>query len=210
MDSGDVRGVVAAATEALRTAAGQDWQAPAGDLSWSCWETVEHVADDLFAYAGQLAADQPPADRYVPWGYRRARPDAPALTVYVQHADGNAGLLQVLEAAGGLLAAVVRAAPPERRGFHPFGLADASGFAAMGIVEVLVHLWDLAGTLEFAWSPDPDVCARVLRRLFPDAPAGQEPWPTLLWCTGRVALPGRARQTQWRWQADVRSLPAGA
>ena len=27
---------------------------PAGDLDWDCRETVEHMADDLFAYAGQL------------------------------------------------------------------------------------------------------------------------------------------------------------
>ncbi|WIM93973.1 hypothetical protein ACTOB_005968 [Actinoplanes oblitus] len=201
VDADDVRTVVSAAVEALRGVAGRDWRIPAGDLSWSCWETVEHVADDLFAYAGQLAADQPPADRYVPWGVKRTRPDAPALTVYVNPADGTAGLLDVLAASGGLLAATVQVSPPQRRGFHPFGLADATGFAAMGVVEVLVHLSDLAATLEFRWSPDPDVCGRVLRRLFPDAPAGHDPWSTLLWCTGRVELPGHPRQTGWRWHA---------
>ncbi|GAA2708658.1 DinB family protein [Actinoplanes palleronii] len=197
----DVRAVVARAAEALRSVADQDWQVPAGDLTWSCWETVEHVADDLFAYAGQLAADRPPTDRYVPFGYRRSRPDAPALTVHVDRSEGPAGLLQVLESSGGLLAAVVQLSPAQRRGFHPFGVADAGGFAAMGIVEVLVHLHDLAGTLRFPWSPDPDVCRRVLHRIFPDAPAGHEPWPTLLWATGRAALPDHPRQSEWRWQA---------
>jgi hypothetical protein len=33
-----------------------DWQVPAGSLEWSCWETAAHVAHDLLAYAGQVAA----------------------------------------------------------------------------------------------------------------------------------------------------------
>ncbi|WP_436529816.1 DinB family protein [Actinoplanes sp. HUAS TT8] len=201
VDSGDVHSVVEQAVAALRSVGEQDWQVPAGGLDWSCWETVEHVADDLFAYAGQLAADRPPTDEYVPWGYRRSRPGAPALTVHVDPEHGTAGLLRALEAAGGLLAAVVRVSPADRRGYHPFGVSDASGFAAMGIVEVVAHLHDVAGTLKFPWSPDPDVCARVLGRLFPDAPAGHEPWPTLLWATGRAELPGHPRQEKWRWYA---------
>lgn len=201
VDSGHVRSVVAQAVTALRQVADQDWQVPAGGLDWSCWETVEHVADDLFSYAGQLAAEQPPTDHYVPWGYKHTRDGAPALTVYVKPEHGTDGLLQVLDAAGGLLAASVQVSPPERRGFHPYGISDASGFAAMGIVEVLVHLHDTARTLKFDWSPEPDVCTRVLARLFPDAPGGQDPWETLLWATGRGELPGHPRQTSWRWYA---------
>ncbi len=201
VDAGDVRSVVTAAVTALRTVDGADWQAPAGGLDWSCWETVEHVADDLFAYAGQLAAEQPPTDRYVPWGYKRTRDGAPALTVYVDPEHGTEGLLQALDAAGGLLAATVRVSPEERRGFHPYGISDACGFAAMGIVEVLVHLHDVAQTLRFPWSPEPDVCARVLARLFPDVPAGDDPWAALLWATGRAELPGHPRRTDWRWYA---------
>ncbi|MEU9040820.1 MULTISPECIES: hypothetical protein [unclassified Kitasatospora] len=43
------------AVDALRGApADADWSRPAGTLGWSCWETVEHLADDLLAYAAQL------------------------------------------------------------------------------------------------------------------------------------------------------------
>ncbi|SNR83754.1 hypothetical protein SAMN06264365_10696 [Actinoplanes regularis] len=189
------------AVAALSTVQDEDWRVPAGDLSWSCWETVEHVADDLFSYAGQLAAEQPPADGYVPWGYRRARPDAPALTIFVDPESGTAGLLRVLEASGGLLAASVQVSPPQRRGFHPYGVSDAAGFAAMGIVEILIHLYDVAQTLKFPWSPEAGLCTRVLNRIFPDVPAGDDPWPALLWATGRVELPGRPRRTEWRWYA---------
>ena len=66
---------------ALRVGADADWQGPATGLEWTCWETVEHVSDDLFAYAGQLAAPTPPLDGYVPFGYEQRRPGGPALTV---------------------------------------------------------------------------------------------------------------------------------
>ena len=31
----------------------------AGSLDWSCWRTAAHVAHDLLAYAGQVAACRP-------------------------------------------------------------------------------------------------------------------------------------------------------
>ena len=40
---------------------------------------------------------------------------------------------------GGLLVAVTATAPPDRRGFHPWGMADRTGFPAMGIVEAVAH-----------------------------------------------------------------------
>jgi hypothetical protein len=69
----------------------------------------------------------------------------------------------------------------------------------MGIVEALVHTHDLAEGLGLVWAPPADLCSRVLARLFPDAPGTTDPWPTLLWATGRAALPGHPRRTTWRW-----------
>jgi hypothetical protein len=74
----------------------------------------------------------------------------------------------------------------------------------MGVVEVLVHMRDVALGLDLAWEPPRELCARVLRRLFPDAPAGGDHWRTLLWATGRIALPGHDRLTSWRWQGAPR------
>ena len=48
----DLDTVVAAAVAALRAGTDRDWHVPARGLAWDCWETVEHTADDLFAYAG--------------------------------------------------------------------------------------------------------------------------------------------------------------
>lgn len=196
----DVRLAVSLAVSTLRTAADRDWHIPAGDLEWSVWETVEHIADDLFAYAMQLTPENPPLTTYVPFGWRRNRPGGPALTVYAAEGADPEALLQVLEASGGMLAAVVAVTPPGRRAWHPYGVSDPAGFAAMGVVETLVHTHDIAAGLGLPWSPPEDLCDRVVRRLFPDAPeSGAGAWPTLLWATGRGEIPGHPRRTEWRW-----------
>lgn len=52
--------------------------------------------------------------------------------------------------------------------------------------------------------PPAGLCGRVLDRLFRDAPLSTEPWPTLLWATGRAALPGHERLTTWRWNGTTK------
>ncbi|MGW9047446.1 hypothetical protein ACWGQL_33600 [Streptomyces lydicus] len=188
----------------LRQAPPAAWQGTAGSLEWDCWETVEHLSDDLFAYAAQLGPRKPPLDGLVPFVWESRRPGGPANAVHADRAAGPAGLLQVLEASGALLVAMVRTTPPEVRAHHVFGVSDAEGFAAMGLVETLVHTHDLAEGLGLAWEPPAELCARVLGRLFPDVPRDAAPWLTLLWATGRVALPGHPRRTGWRWDATVR------
>lgn len=69
--------------------------------------------------------------------------DEPANAVHTDRAAGPAGLLQVLEASGALLVAMVRTTP-QVRAHHGFGVSDAEGFAAMGAVKTLVHTHDLA------------------------------------------------------------------
>ncbi|MEV7007792.1 maleylpyruvate isomerase N-terminal domain-containing protein [Streptosporangium sp. NPDC051022] len=202
----DVRHAVRLAVATLRGAAEADWDARAGSLEWSCWETVEHLADDLFSYAAQFAPETPPLDDHVPFAWVRRKPDGPANVIFAERRLGPAGLLSVLEASGALLVAMVRTAPPDVRAFHVFGVADPEGFAAMGVVEILVHTHDVAEGLGLAWEPPADLCARVLTRLFPDAPAGTAPWPALLWSTGRAALPGRPRLTTWRWHGAPRPV----
>jgi hypothetical protein len=174
------------------------WDRKAGTLDWTCWETAEHLADDLFAYAAQLAPRTPPVDGYVPFVCEPGRPGGPASSIFADRAAGPSGLIRVLEAAGGLLVAVVRTRPASVRAFHSCGVSDPAGYAALGILETLVHTNDLAAGLGLTWNPPADICARVLARLFPDAPNGFDPWPTLLWACGRTDLPGYPRRTDWR------------
>jgi hypothetical protein len=200
----DVTRAVALALDTLAPAVDADWEVPALGLSWSVWETVEHMSDDLFCYAGQLGPSKPSLTAEVPFGYRRPRDDGPLLTIYVDRAKGAAAQLPVLESCGSLLAAMVTAAPPNRLSYHSYGPSDPAGFAAMGVVEVLAHMYDIAGGLGLDWSPPSDLCQLALDRLFPAAPSGFDPWPTLLWATGRGALPGHAVQTAWRWDGSPR------
>ncbi|OKJ16274.1 DinB family protein [Kitasatospora sp. CB01950] len=198
----DVERAVGLAVAALAEAPDADWGVPAGGLAWDCWETLEHTADALFSYAAQLAPARPPLDGYVPLRWQRDRPEGPASVVFVDRAVGPAGLLQTLEAGGGLLAAVVRTAAPQARAFHSYGVSDPEGFAAMGVVETLVHTHDATSGLGLPWAPPADLCDRALTRLFPESPDHTERWPTLLWATGRAELPEHGRRTFARWHSE--------
>ena len=193
------------AVAALGDAPADAWDAKAGTLEWDCWETVEHLADDLFSYAAQLGPGTPPMGGEVPFAWESRRPGGPRNAVHANREAGPAGLMQVLEACGALLAAMVRCTPADVRAHHTFGASDPEGFAAMGVVETLVHTHDLAEGLGLPWEPPAGLCARALGRLFPDAPRETDPWTTLLWSTGRADLPGRPRLTTWRWDGTVRT-----
>jgi hypothetical protein len=197
----DLERAVDAMVDALRAVEDRDWHVPAGGLDWDCWETIEHVCDDLFAYAAQLGPKPPPLTRYVPFGQHERRPGGPDETIFANPAGGNGGLLQGLQACGALLVAMVKTSPPDLRAYHGFGASDPEGFAAMGAVEVLVHMHDIAEGLGIGWAPPADLCGRVLARLFPGAPADTDRWPTLLWATGRGEIPGHARLSTWRWES---------
>ena len=107
-------------------------------------------------------------------------------------------MVNVIRATGGILGAVVRTAPEDVEVWHPYGMADTSAVAAMGIVELLVHTDDICRGLGLVREPPDPMCAQVLSRLFPEAP-GPGSWGTLLWATGRTALPDRPRLDAWRW-----------
>ncbi|WP_369213694.1 hypothetical protein [Streptomyces flavofungini] len=201
----DVDLAVRLAVGILRDAPSERWGGKAGSLEWDCWETVEHLANYLLYYAVQLGPQSPPLDTHVPFALSQKRPDAPMVFVYAEREAGPAGLVQVLEACGALLVAMVRTTSPQVRAHHAAGVSDPEGFAALGVQETLVHMHDVAEGLGVAWTPPSDLCARVLARLFPDAPGGADPWHTLLWATGRAELPGRPRLTAWRSDSTARS-----
>ncbi|MFJ9645570.1 GNAT family N-acetyltransferase [Streptomyces sp. NPDC004244] len=185
---------VSLVTRALRDASHLDWTAPAAGLEWSCHDTAVHVVNDFTVYAARLTARaQGPmeVERYT-------APGAPPAEV-----------LGAVAATGARLTAAVAAAAPGDRAWHPYGTADAEGFAAMGVVEALVHTHDVLDALGArGFAPDPELCTFALDRLFPHTPRdAAAPWPTLLWATGRTALPGLPRLAAWRWYADP--VPAG-
>ncbi|MER7106588.1 GNAT family N-acetyltransferase [Streptomyces sp. NPDC000229] len=185
----DIDEAVAVTARALRGVADRDWSGPAAGLEWSCYDTAVHIAEDFTGYATQLTGRS--TDSYVPFEIRAEPGTTPA------------GLVRVIEATGGLLSAAVRTTPEDVRAWHPYGVAGADGFAAMGVVEVLLHTYDILGALDApAWRPPDHLSTRVLDRLFPHAPRTGDPWRTLLWATGRADLDGLPRLAVWRWYAD--------
>ncbi|HET8582273.1 MAG TPA: hypothetical protein VFL65_03410 [Jatrophihabitans sp.] len=104
-----------------------------------------------------------------------------------------------------MLRRLVQAADPAVRAFHTYGVSDRAGFAAMGMVETLIHTYDLLRGLDPAstWRPPADLAAPLLDRLFPHAPAGDAA-EVLLHCCGRVPLGESPRLQKWRWDGTVR------
>ncbi|MFF8830498.1 GNAT family N-acetyltransferase [Streptomyces sp. NPDC015131] len=191
MGASDIDEAVAYTTRALEGVADRDWDAPAAGLEWSCHDTAVHIASCFLGYAAQLTG--PTDDSYVPFDITAAP------------GTGPAGLIHVLKATGGLLSSAVRTTPGDVRAWHPYGMAGPDGFAAMGVVEALLHTYDVTGALGVPAPPAPaGLCARVLDSIFPHLPVvGDDPWHTLLWATGRADADGLPRQTAWRWYAEL-------
>jgi Mycothiol maleylpyruvate isomerase N-terminal domain len=171
----------------------RDWlEVTAADLDWSCSETARHICDDLYFYAMQVIYAQPRG--YV------------CTELKLDDTATPARLLEAFTAHAELLRRTVRAADPDDRAHHNYGNSDPEGFAAMGMVETLIHTLDVVRGLnpDDDWQPSPHLASAVLSRLFPDAPAG-EPAEVLLYCCGRGALGELPRQHEWSWDGTVRT-----
>ncbi len=177
----EVRAAAAVCREALSVLVGLDWSVQAGELDWSCRQTLEHIPNTQMFYASQLALA---AEERLP----RARGGEDQLTV--------PDLLLTVEVNAAILEHVIRAAPASTRAFHPAGMADPSGFAAMGCDEILIHTSDITAGFGIDFQPPEDLCSRVLPRLFPWAPTDIAHWDSLLWANGRVTLPGLGPQDE--------------
>ncbi|MFI5671016.1 hypothetical protein [Streptomyces sp. NPDC051704] len=95
-DNQDVDKAVAELLRVLGAHDMQDWSVPAGSLEWSCWTTAAHIAHDLLAYAGQVAAC--PADAYLPFD------------LAVRPGTAPREVLQVVTACAGLLSSALATA----------------------------------------------------------------------------------------------------
>lgn len=185
----DVYETASACRRALRPVAEVDWDRPASDLEWSCRTTLVHILSALLYYAINLATRSTE-----PRPSGQADPSLPVPE-----------LLDALEGRAALLAEMCAAAPPGARGAHDWGMADASGFAALACDELLVHTGDIAASLGMGFDPPREVCARVLARLFPWAPQGVDSWEALRWANGRGPM-GKRRRLSPDWVAHPAPL----
>jgi uncharacterized protein (TIGR03083 family) len=184
MDATDVRAAAEQCAQFLGAAITADWSTPIPDMGWTVAQAVAHAAEVPLWYAFDLAA---------------GGPDVGPLELRVKPQSRPADLVATLVGAARVVASVIDASAPAIRGFHPLGQSRASGFAAMACDELLIHTDDAGRGLGRVFAPDPALCARVLARLFPEAPRDVAPWDGLRWANGRIALPGRPRQQHCRW-----------
>lgn len=180
--------------DALAPFTERDWGAVrARDLDWSVWDTMVHVNDDLYFYAGQvLLADEGDYICFELAADDHATPERLLAAVIVQ---------------ARLLAAAVATADPSSRAHHVYGVSDPAGFAAMGVVESLIHTYDAVHGLDTAstWRPPDHLAAPVLARLFPQASpdAADGLGEVLLHMCGRIPLGDLPRPTHWRWNGTA-------
>lgn len=189
----DLRAAASASVAALTGYTDLDWQqVRAADLEWSSWRTVLHMVDCLYFYAMQVVYGQP--DGYL------------CTELTLDDSASPARLLAALTAHAELLQRIARSADPAVRAHHNYGVSDAAGFAAMGVVETLIHTLDVVRGLNPSdpWRPPAALAAPVIARLFPHAPSG-DPADVLLYCCGRAALGELPRQTHWQWDGTVRT-----
>jgi len=199
----DLRVVVDAVMAGFAQVPDDGWSRPAHRLSWDCRDTAAHLVDDLLSYALNLSSREVHLDEYVPLlEPPRWQSTTPPNLVWPDPAKGTAAIVRCVDASGGLLVAVTTTAPPGHLGYHPAGSSDASGFAAMGIVEAAAHAWDVltAHDLDFRIDDD-DLCWRVLNRLFPGSARSSDGWHDFLTATHRTDA---ERAPHWRWDSSVR------
>ena len=107
----------------LEDARDLDWATPLPHLDFTIAGMCQHIAQTGFWYAIDLAAR-----------------GVDLAVVEPQIKDGGKAddLIAAVDVGMSLLAAAIEVAPADARGFHPFGLADPSGFAAMACDEMLI------------------------------------------------------------------------
>ena len=189
----DLPAAASASVAALAGYTDLDWQqVPAAGLQWSCRQTALHMVDCLYFYAMQVIYGHP--DDYL------------CTELALDDSASPPRLLAALSAHAELLHRIAGSAGPDLRAHHNYGLSDAAGFAAMGVVETLIHTLDVVRGLNPAdpWRPPAELAAPVIARLFPDAPSG-DPADVLMYCCGRAALGELPRQTEWQWDGRVRT-----
>lgn len=191
--------VVSAADELARVltpTTSLDWEQQTPDLAWTQSQTAIHTMRACLEYSYQVVGKK--MDTYQPVLFDRKEAATP--TDY----------LMMIPTAARVLSRVVATASADDRAWHAYGESDPIGFAAMGVVEVSVHTYDLAKGFGIEFTPLNDPSEFAITRLFADtvetsAEFASHSWgQRLLWYAGRIELAGLARREGWKWNGRVR------
>lgn len=180
----DVRNALDVCAAALRPCLGEDWTAAVPGLDFTVSSVLAHASLSTLWYALDMWAG--PAD-------------SAGFELKVAADAAPQALLAGLTQAATVCAGSVAAAPPDLRGFHPFGSPDRSGFAAMACAELLIHTDDALRGLGTRLDAPSPLASAVLARLLPWHEPGSDPWQTLLWAHDRPADVDRPTEGKWHW-----------
>jgi hypothetical protein len=183
----DLHDLTAYVATRWRAGADRDWSVPAGTLEWSCTRTADHAVDAVLAAACFLASRK--QDGYPDMGADftvgpDARPDQ---------------LIQALEVAARILAAVVGDAGPDVRAvifrFPAIVTAPPQDFVPRGALELILHAHDVCAGLGVEFEPEADLCRRLREHTrswglwtlaWNGLPRTEDPWADLLAGAGRL------------------------
>jgi hypothetical protein len=191
--------VVSAADELARVltpTTSMNWEKLTPDLAWTQAQTAIHTMRACLEYSYQVVGKK--MDTYQPVLFDRKEAAQPA------------DYLMMIPTAARVLSRVVATASPDDRAWHAYGESDPFGFAAMGVVEVSVHTYDLAKGFGMDFTPLEEASEYAITRLFADTVETNaqflgESWgKRLLWYAGRIELAELARRDGWKWNGRVR------
>ena len=171
MEGSNLRQSARASTSFLLSTVSLDWDRAIPGMLWSVREVVAHISEVLLWNAGNLSG---------------GTKELTTLELKVLRSSEPVQLIETLTVSSALLGYVVDGVPPGQRGWHPEGIADATGFSAMGCDELLVHTSDAARGLGLEFEPPEVLSQMVLRGCSPGRRGTPTPGRR---CSGRPAGP---------------------
>lgn len=170
-----------------------DWEISTPDLEWTQSQTAIHTMRACLEYAFQVVGKR--MDSYQPVLFEKKDKATPA------------EYLPMISTASRILQRSIRESEISDRAWHSYGVSDPVGFAAMGVVEVSVHTYDLAKGFGINFVPNHEAAHFAIDRLF----SGTTEYPKfdthgqlLLWLAGRIELSGAPRRQGWKWNGTPR------
>ena len=170
-----------------------NWESQTPDLDWTQSQTAIHTMRACLEYSYQVVGKR--MDYYQPVLFDKKDKAIPA------------DYLSMITTAAKVLNKTVKDSDETDRAWHAYGVSDPIGFAAMGVVEISVHTYDLAKGFGLNFVPNNLAAEFAINRLF----SGTTEFPMydghgelLLWLAGRIELSGMARRQNWRWNGTPR------
>lgn len=179
--------------ETLEPTVNLDWEIATPDLDWTQSQTAIHTMRACLEYSYQVVGKR--LDTYQPILFEKKEKATPP------------EYLPMITTAAKVLEKVVKDSDPADRAWHAYGISDAIGFAAMGVVEVSVHTYDLAKGFGIDFIPHDKAAEFAIDRIFSgttEYPAHQSHGELLLWLAGRIELSGVPRRQGWKWNGTPR------